>query len=170
MKYIRRNKNSCIRRYIERIFASNLLHQDRKPKYVNKSKKKKGGDGKWRTPTLVMEWRPGVTAWWVWARRPPRWRTCRYGRSTPGSKRPAKPELRLDKELHVAVRCIFARSLQVNLSIPAVCHGTLRISPWGVTVTDQGPPKTLYSYTWSHSRLKGGICRYFETKDHGKKK
>jgi len=27
-------------------------------------------------------------------------KTCRYGRSTPGPKRPAKYELRLDKGLH----------------------------------------------------------------------
>jgi len=40
----------------------------------------------------VTEWRPGVTVWWIGARRPPRWRICRYGRSTPGSKRPAKHE------------------------------------------------------------------------------
>ena len=58
------------------------------------------------TPS-VMKLRQEVTVWWVWARRPPHWRTCRYGRSTPGPKRPAIHELRLDKELHVQSDVLF---------------------------------------------------------------
>ena len=64
---------------------------------------------------------------WVGARRPPRWRTCWYGRNTPGPKRSPKHEVRLDKGLHVATRSIYAHALQVNPSNPAVCHGTLRL-------------------------------------------
>ena len=42
---------------------------------------------------IVMKWEQGSTQWCergVGARWPPRWRTCRYGCSTPGSQRLAK--------------------------------------------------------------------------------
>ena len=65
--------------------------------------------------------------WWVGARRPPRWRTCRYGRSTPGSKRPCKHVAWIRQRTARAVSCIYAQSLQVNPPNPAVCHGTLRL-------------------------------------------
>ena len=71
--------------------------------------------------------RQEVTVWWVGAWRPPRWRTCRYGRSTPGSKRPCKHVARIRQRNAQAVPCIYAQSLQVNLPNPAVCHSTLRL-------------------------------------------
>jgi len=40
------HKNSCIYMYTEWMFASNLAHRDRKPKYISKFWTKHGGDGK----------------------------------------------------------------------------------------------------------------------------
>jgi len=61
------------------------------------------------SPDAIM-WGPGVTAWCVVARRPPLWRTCRYERNTPSSKRSAKHEVRLDKGLHVQSNvCMYIR-------------------------------------------------------------
>jgi len=91
------------------------------------------------TPS-VMKWRQEVTVWWVGTRRPPRWRTCWYRRSTPGPKRPTTHEVRYRQGTARAVRCIiYAQSLQVSLPNPAVCHCTLRLPLRGVTVTYRDP-------------------------------
>ena len=120
----------------------------------------------------VMEWGPGSTAWYgsgVGVRRPPRWRTCRYGRSTPASQRPAK---------HVAeIRQGAARGNPMYLctsvtSKPAkfcLCHGTLRLHLGGVTVPYQDPTSNLYPYICSHSHLKGVFPKYLKNEDYGRK-
>ena len=79
-------------------------------------------------------------------------------------------KLRLDNGLHVAIRCIYAQSLQVNPANPAVCHGTLRLPLGGVTVTYLDPTQTLCPYTWSHSHLKEVFPKYLENTDYGRKK
>ena len=94
-----------------------------------------------------MESGPGSTAWCgsgVGARRPPRWRTCRYRRSTPGSSQTRSWEF--DKGLHMQSdvfmhnRYKYTRQPLPFVTVPS------EYPSGGFTVTYRDPTLTLYPY------------------------